>query len=421
MRRRLLLILVWLLFVFLLLQLAGFVFYKFVVSRPISGYGYPTGIERPHPELGYHYQPNFSGHFKGTAYQHILIETNAHGFRDADFAPRTDEGLRVAVLGDSVVLGPGVEADERFTHCLDQPVDQPVDQLFSQPVDPSAPSQMGLAARVEANAGPESGAERSADAGPGAEPSTAAWRILNLGVHAYSFGHYVTLAQLNFLGAEPDAVLLGITLNDFAPMESVGPARRARRQSDGWRKPDWVARFQARLGRTYAARFLDELDTRIRYALLSADEREAYHTTWMRTVVDAWRQDEHRERFANRLDQFTDLIEQRGLPLGILLFPELNALSDPETFDGPRQQVREMLEVRGLDYCDPYDDFASQPDLDALFLMRDSVHYSARGHQLLCEAIERCFDNGALPDLAAARAEQLSFAPRQYELFQQSP
>jgi hypothetical protein len=357
--------LVWLVFIFLLLQLAGFVFYQLVVSRPISGYGYPTGLEVPHPQLGYHYQPEFFAHFKGTAYQHILIETNAQGFRDADFAAQPDEGLRVAVLGDSVVLGPGVKAEERFTHCLDDPTTTPAEHD---------------------------------------------WRILNLGVHAYSFGHYVTLAELDFLGTEPDAVLLGITLNDFAPMQSVGPARRARRHADSWQKPDWVARIQARLGRTYAARFLDELDTRIRYALLSADEREAYHTTWMRSVVEAWQLDENRERFAARLDQFTAEVAQRGLPLGFVLFPELNNLRDPETFDGPRQQVRAMLEERGLHYCDPYDDFAHQPDLDSLFLVRDSVHYTAAGHQVLCKAIEHCLDSGELPAIAAARAEPLSNA-----------
>ncbi len=382
--RRLLLGLLWLLFVFLLLQLAGFVFYQFVVSRPISGYGYPTGLEGPHPELGYHYQPEFSAHFKGTAYQHILIETNAQGFRDADFASQPGEGLRVAVLGDSVVLGPGVEADERFTHCLDHPV--PLQAVVGEQVKGSA--------------------SRSVEAGRAS--STSAWRILNLGVHAYSFGHYVTLAELDFLGAEPDAVLLGITLNDFAPMQSVGPARRARRQAEGWHKPEWIARIQARIGRTYAARFLDELDTRIRYALLSADEREAYHTTWMRTVVEAWQQDENRERFAARLDRFTAEVDARGLPLGFVLFPELNALRDPATFDGPRQQVRAMLEARDLDYCDPYDDFARQSDLDALFLVRDSVHYTPRGHQVLCEAIQRCLDSGELPELAAARAGQES-------------
>lgn len=108
--RRLVLVLVWLVFVFLLLELAGFVFYKLEVSKPVSGYGYPAGLIVAHPQLGYSYQPHYSGHFKGTAYQDIPIEINAQGFRDADFSAASGDGERVAVLGDSVVFGAGVSA-----------------------------------------------------------------------------------------------------------------------------------------------------------------------------------------------------------------------------------------------------------------------------------------------------------------------
>jgi hypothetical protein len=348
--RRLFMAAAWLLFVFLLLQLAGFLFYHLEVSKPVSGYGYPAGLEVAHPELGYHYQPDFSGVFRGTAYQHIPIETNAQGFRDQDFARRPDEGVRVAVLGDSVVFGSGVEQTARFTECLDA---------------------YGLGGKPPA-------------------------RFLNLGVHAYTFGHYLVLAEQGFIGADPDAVLLGITLNDFAPMDSVGPARRARRRAEGMHKPDWIARIQERIGRTYAARFLNEIDTRLRYAMLNADEREEYHTKWMRTMVDAWALEPNLQRFQDRLDAFTATVADQSLPLGFVIFPELNALRDPETFDGPRQQVRALLEQRALPYCDPYDDFAGQSDLDELFLVRDSVHYTPLGHQLLCESIARCIESGAL-------------------------
>jgi hypothetical protein len=354
--RRVFMAAAWLLFVFLLLQLAGFVFYQLEVSKPVSGYGYPAGLEVAHPELGYHYAPDFSGVFRGNAYQHIPIETNAHGFRDQDFTPRAGDGVRVAVLGDSVVFGSGVEQTARFTECLDT-------------------------ARL--------GRDQAA-------------RFLNLGVHAYTFGHYLVLAEQGFLGADPDAVLLGITLNDFAPMDGVGPARRARRRAEGLHKPDWVARIQERIGRTYAARFLDEIDTRLSYAMLNADEREEYHTKWMRTTVDAWALEPNRQRFEERLDAFTATVAKQSRALGFVIFPELNALRDPESFDGPRQQVRALLEQRGLPYCDPYDDFARQGDLDALFLARDSVHYTPLGHRLLCEAIARCIESGPLTGLLEA-------------------
>ncbi|WPL18869.1 hypothetical protein Thiowin_03960 [Thiorhodovibrio winogradskyi] len=348
--RRLLFVALWLVFVFLLLQLAGFVFYRLEVSKPISGYGYPAGLEQPHPALGYHYAPNFSGFFKGTAYQDVAIRTNAQGFRDSDFAPRPNEGRRIAVLGDSVVFGPGVRQDERFTECLD-----------------------GIALADGTRA-----------------------RFLNLGVHAYSLGHYLALARENFLGADPDALLLGITLNDFQPMDSVGPARRMRRRAEEAHKPHWIARLQERLGRTYAARFIAEIDTRLRYALLNTNEREDYHTAWMRSVVDAWEQEANRARFQARLEDLTTLAAKRALPLGVVLFPELNDLRAPEVFGGPRKQVRAILDARRLPYCDPYDDFAASPDVAALFLTRDSVHYTPAGHQALCDAIKRCLDSGPL-------------------------
>ncbi|MFD2110764.1 SGNH/GDSL hydrolase family protein [Thiorhodococcus fuscus] len=361
--RRMLFVLVWLLLVFLLLEGAGFAFYKLEISQPISDYGYPAGLIVAHPQLGYSYQPNFSGHFKGSAYQDIPIEINAQGFRDRDFKAQPGDGMRIAVLGDSVVFGAGVRQDERFTECLDR-----------------------------------------AD-----ETGQTGQRLLNLGVNSYTFGHYLTLARLNFLGANPDAVLVGITLNDFASMDDNGPARRAQRYAKEWHKPDWVARVQERIGRTYAVRFLREIRTRFTYAMLNADEREDYHTKWMRTVVAGWQSDENRQRFETGLDAFSALLKGRYTPFGFILFPELNALRNPAEFGAPRRLVRELLDQRGLHYCDPYDDFARQSDLGALFLARDDIHYSPKGHQILCRSVERCLDrleltgrlDGSAPDQAA--------------------
>jgi lysophospholipase L1-like esterase len=365
--RKALLVSGWLLFVFVLLQAAGFVFYRLEVSKPISGYGYPDGLVVAHPDLGYHYQPGFSGHFKGAAYQDIAIEINEQGFRDRGFKPAPGDGQRIAVLGDSVVFGAGVEQADRFTECLED------------------------AARA-------SGQPR---------------RLLNLGVNAYSFGHYVKLAELDFLGSEPDAVLVGVTLNDFEPMHDVGPARRMRRHADEWHKPLWIARIQERLGRTYAARFLNEIKTRLTYALMNADEREEYHTKWMRTVVSGWQADENRQRFETDLDALVGLLQDANIPFGFIIFPELNALLAPAEFDLPRQLVRKLLDQRGLPYCDPYDDFAKQSDLTSLFLQRDSVHFTPKGHQVLCLAIERCIEQQGLAGISSAgTAETAPATPR---------
>lgn len=356
--RKILLVLTWLAFVSLLLEGAGFVFYHLDVSKPISGYGYPAGLIVAHPQLGYTYRAGFSGQFKGSAYQDIPIEINAEGFRDRDFAARPGERVRIAVLGDSVVFGAGVRAEDRFTDCLDG---------THQPDHPGR-------------------------------------HLLDLGVHSYTFGHYLTQARLDFLGAKPDAVLVGITLNDFTSMDNNGPSRRARRYAEGeWHKPLWVAHIQEGIGRTYAVRFLREIRTRFEYAMMNADEREAYHTKWMRSVVAGWQSDENRQRFESQLDALSALLEDKHLPVAFILFPELNELRDPAEFGGPRQLVRGLLETRGLGYCDPYDDFAAQTDIDSLFLARDDIHYSPKGHQLVCKAVERCVE----------RLEQEAGEPRQ--------
>jgi len=347
MRRKMLFVLVWLLFVFLLLEGAGFAFYTLEISKPISDYGYPAGLIVAHPQLGYGYQPNFSGRFKGSAYQDIPIEINAQGFRDRDFAAQPGDGVRIAVLGDSVVFGAGVRQEDRFTECLDH-----------------------------------------AD-----EAGQNGRRLLNLGVNSYTFGHYLALARQGFLGTDPDAVLVGITLNDFASIDDNGPARRAQRYATEWHKPDWVARVQERIGRTYAVRFLREIRTRFTYAMLNTDEREAYHTKWMRTVVAGWQSDANRQRFETGLDAFSTLVKGRDIPFGFILFPELNDLRNPSEFGAPRRLVRELLDQRDLRYCDPYDDFARQSDLDALFLARDGIHYSPKGHQVLCRSLDHCLDS----------------------------
>ena len=348
--RRAFLVVSWLLFVFLLLEGAGFLFYKLEVSKPISGYGYPPGLFVEHPQLDYLYQPEFSGYFKGSAYQDIPIEINARGFRDDDFGEIETDEMRIAALGDSVVFGSGVRAEDRFTQCLDT-------------------------------------------TGDGHEPGR---RILNLGVNGYSFAHYLALAKLDFLGLRPGAVLVGITLNDFAPKSSSGPARRLRRHAEGLHKPDWVARIQQRIGRTYAVRFVREIETRLSYALINADQREHYHTKWMRSVVAGWGEDENRQRFAGELDDFLREMGKSGTPYAFLVFPELNELQNPQAFGSARTTVEDILAQRKLALCDLHGTFAAETDRESLFLERDSIHYSVKGHRLLCDTLKQCLDHGLL-------------------------
>ena len=349
--RKFTLISLWLVFLFVLLELAGLAFFTLYDIKPISGYGYPEGIYAEHAELGYLYQPGFSGVFKGSAYQHIPININEHGFRDAPFPAKSPGRPRILVTGDSVVFGPGVKKQDRFTECLQE-------------------NRMGLPGAVE---------------------------VLNLGINSWTFEHYATLADLNYLDLDPDFVLVGITLNDFARMENAKPAKRIDRHKSEFAKPVWFGRLQERLARTYAARFINELQTRYTYARMNSDELEEYHTKWMRTIVSSWADAENVRYFTVQLQRFLGTMSKQGAVYAFVLFPELNDLLDPEEFGQPRKAARAILEDKGLKYCDPYEKFRAAGDPASLFLPHDDVHYTAAGHALLCSALIDCITDNRIP------------------------
>lgn len=347
--KRLFLFGLWLLFVALLLQLAGWVYFTVGGAKPIQGYGYPAGLFVSHPERGFAYRPGFVGEFRGAGFRDVEIRINDDGFRDAPFGDVAADSARptkrLAFLGDSVVFGAGVSAEQRFTDCLEQPSDD--------------------------------------------EPAA---EVLNLGVNSYSMGHYLALLEAG-LPARADVLVVGLTLNDFAPMETAGPYRRLERRKEGLHSPAWWERIKERLGATYAGRFVGELRTRLRYALMNADRREDYHTKWMRTVVEAWDDPEIVERFGEDLGRLEVLAAEAQQPLGLVLFPELNDLRDPDAFSAPRRTLLNLISERNLRVCDPYGAFAAEPNPQRLFLPHDGVHYNADGHRLMCDVLRGCLKN----------------------------
>jgi lysophospholipase L1-like esterase len=346
----------WLVFLFLLLELAGFVAFAVVGVRTVAGYGYPTGLTVDHASLGWLYQPGFRGHFKGNlAYLDIPVRINATGFRDQPLGAKSAGSRRLVVIGDSVVFAPGVAAEDRF---MEQ-----------------------LQARARRQGWP--------------------LEVRNLGVNGYTFAQYLELVRLDFFGLQPDGVLLGFTLNDI--------------QERNWRGGDagnggGLARLRVRIGqfidrleRSYASRFVDEVSTRVNLAL-TRDGAGLYHTKWMRSVVAYWRRDDARQRLGRELDELSDRLASAGVPFAVVIFPELNDVLQPETFSYPRETIVHMLEERRIAYCDPYPAFRAHAAARDLFLTSESVHYTPSGHALLADALLECVRSGRLGPLGTALA-----------------
>lgn len=337
------LVLLWLVFLFLLLQGAGFFYFDVLKMEAVGQYGYPAGFYAAHDQLDYIYTPGFQGKFTGGAYSDIDISINQHGFRDNEFTPASGH-MRIAVLGDSVVFGSGVRKEERFTERLET-------------------GPWGILNNVD---------------------------TLNFGVNSYTFEHYLELARLRFMKQNPAFVVLGFTLNDIAEKEQSGPAKRVN-GTDTETDADWHKRLQKTLDRTYTGRFISELKARIKMARATAEEQREYHTVWMRSVDTAWRQDDKRQQLFSRIDEFDKLMKQQNTGYLFLIFPELNALLEPEVFSYPRTALLSYLEEKTIPYCDIFPAFANYDgDLSELFLNQDNVHFTPTGHALVAEQLSAC-------------------------------
>ncbi len=351
------LLLLWTLFVFGLLETAGYLAFEKAGLQSFGRYGYPSGLIVPDTRLGWRYQPGYEGYFKGGLdYLQIPIQINSDGFRDAEFRPKDAARPRLVVVGDSVVFGSGVAAGERFGEKL------------------------------------QARAER------------AGWpiEVRNLGINHYTFKQYLALAEMDFAGLRPDALLIGFTLNDIEPWDPQ--PQPAENDAGGPALRDTLGRLVDRFERSWASRFLDEIAIRVKYAAMGVEEEAAYHTRWMASVTEYWQREENRRRLAAELDELLSLVADRGLAVAVVLLPEKNDLLEPERFAFPRQAVAAMLESRGVPLCDPYAAFAADDDISHLFLEHDSIHLTPRGHDLLAQTLFDCLRAGPLRTYASALA-----------------
>jgi lysophospholipase L1-like esterase len=306
--------------------------------------------------LNYLYKPGFKGYFAGGQYKDIAVRINNHGFRDDPFVPRSPGQRRVVFIGDSIVFGAGVWEKDRFT-----------EQLYDEKIIRDASIE-----------------------------------VLNLGVNSYNFGHYLELARLRFLDLAPDIVVVGFTLNDIQEMEGLWPERRVKRQKEKllkkkwYHKPIWVGRFQQSLGRTYAGKLVEYLQKTIKQGRTREADLKNYHTKWMRSAVTYWSEDLNRKRLRGELQKFEEIMSSQGVQFAFLIFPERNDLLHPDEFSLPRESIKKLLDELNMGYCDAYDAFASMADIDLLFLVNDSVHFTPAGHSMIKDVLLECNHAGTI-------------------------
>ena len=142
---------------------------------PQKLYRFPRGMFENHPTLGYRLVPSFAGVSKTTEFK-THIRTNSLGLRaDREYGRKAPNTFRILFLGDSFIMGVGVEQDETAGQVLERLL---------------------------------TGGDRT--------PSQT-YEVINAGVPGYNTQQALTYLRESGLALEPDLVVLGFYIgNDLA-------------------------------------------------------------------------------------------------------------------------------------------------------------------------------------------------------------
>ena len=88
-----------------------FIYYDVEMSR----YAVEVKEKSDDPKIGHEHRPNSEAYLMG-----VDVVINSDGFRDEEYAPERNEKYRVAVLGDSLTFGWGVEKEDTYEVLLEQ-------------------------------------------------------------------------------------------------------------------------------------------------------------------------------------------------------------------------------------------------------------------------------------------------------------
>jgi lysophospholipase L1-like esterase len=87
-----------------------FIYYDVEMSR----YAVEIKDKSDNPLIGHEHTPNSSAYLMG-----VDVEINSDGFRDEEYSPERNQNYRIAVLGDSLTFGWGVEKEDTFEVLLE--------------------------------------------------------------------------------------------------------------------------------------------------------------------------------------------------------------------------------------------------------------------------------------------------------------
>ena len=325
---------------------------------PQLTYRFPQGLFSPDAHTSYRLTPHFEGTLNTPEYR-TPVRITGQGLRDdREYHGPSEDALRIVMLGDSFVMGVGVELEETLTEQLERTLGERV-------------------------------SDREVE-------------IVNMGVAGYSTRQELAALESRGVGYAPDLVVLGFFVgNDFS--ENSGPPLRA---EDGYLVNP--VRQQGMI--PYSVRRFVKLHSQLYHFVWPIQRRMRGHGAVesrdsARRIAEVFLTDDDAAGAITRpsleaLDELVTACERLELPLAVILIPDHSQVvtaswdglvrqteNDPRTYTAaaPNRRLARHLERRGVPTLDLLPAFLEREDRDDLYLPIDK-HWTASGHDVATDA-----------------------------------
>jgi len=321
---------------------------------PQLTYRFPRDLFAADANTSYRLRSGYEGVLDTPEYR-TPVRVTSQGLRDdREYLEKADDELRILMLGDSFVMGVGVDLEDTVVEQLEDSLDH---RFVNRDVE-----------------------------------------IVNMGVAGYSTRQ--ALATLEAYGDDLDAdlVLLGFFVgNDFS--ENAGDPLRV---DDGYLVNG--TRHEGLI--PYPVRRFIKLHSQLYHLLWPIQRRLRGHgaaeaSESARRIAEIFLLDDSVARPITQpsLDALDDLVQackERRLPLAVVIIPDHTQVIDdawdiligqtgaPDAVYGrgaPSRRIVEFLEARGVPTLDLLPQFRARDDREALYLALDK-HWTATGHDL---------------------------------------
>lgn len=265
------------------------------------------------------------------------IERNALGYREDEIEEKDPGVTRIVVIGDSFTQGQGIPVEDRLTDLLE--------------------------ARLNRGAPPR-------------------FEVLNFGRSGAASDDHLVMLREHALGVSPDFVLLQWFVNDVEALDEA-PAGGYLRLVPSDRVTGWLRRHSALF--YFANRAWRKLQVELGWV-------ESYDDYVARAFADP--EGEPWGRVEARLREFGGTLEDRSIPMGIVLYPQLTDVDgDPTAYPNGFviDHVLGFCARAGLRCVDLRETFAAVRPASSLWASRLDSHPGRPANQLATDAILAAF------------------------------